>query len=119
VIGLDLQNDGPMTQNMGSAAIRTFDDAERAHITAMLRETHWVIGGLRGPAAQLGLPRTTPPSLGVHIEAAGFDFDRQVPPAGEELIAPWSRLPQPLPQERTAVPEVTLQFDHTGIIIRL
>jgi len=94
-----------MTQNMGSAAIRTFDDAERAHITAMLRETHWVIGALHGPAAQLGLPRTTPPALGVHIEAAGFDFDRQVPPAGEELITPWSRLPQPLPRRGRQFPK--------------
>jgi len=34
-------------------------DAERAHITATLRETNWVIGGERGAAAQLGLPRTT------------------------------------------------------------
>jgi formate hydrogenlyase transcriptional activator len=39
--------------------IRTLADAERAHITATLRETNWVIGGPRGAAAQLGLPRTT------------------------------------------------------------
>jgi formate hydrogenlyase transcriptional activator len=37
----------------------TLADAERAHITATLRETKWVIGGPRGAAAQLGLPRTT------------------------------------------------------------
>lgn len=40
-------------------SIRTLADAERAHITAILRETNWVIGGARGAAAQLGLPRTT------------------------------------------------------------
>jgi hypothetical protein len=34
-------------------------DAERAHIAATLRETNWVVGGPRGAAAQLGLPRTT------------------------------------------------------------
>jgi formate hydrogenlyase transcriptional activator len=38
---------------------RTLADAERAHITATLRDTNWVIGGPRGAAAQLGLPRTT------------------------------------------------------------
>ena len=40
-------------------SIKTLADAERAHITATLRETNWVIGGPRGAAAQLGLPRTT------------------------------------------------------------
>lgn len=38
---------------------KTLADAERAHITAILRETNWVIGGARGAAAMLGLPRTT------------------------------------------------------------
>jgi formate hydrogenlyase transcriptional activator len=49
------------TTNAGSetAPIRTLVDAERAHITATLRETNWVVGGPRGAAAQLGLPRTT------------------------------------------------------------
>jgi formate hydrogenlyase transcriptional activator len=40
-------------------SIRTLADAERAHITATLNETKWVVGGPRGAAAQLGLPRTT------------------------------------------------------------
>jgi hypothetical protein len=39
--------------------IRTLADAERAHITAALRETNWVVGGRRGAAARLGLARTT------------------------------------------------------------
>jgi transcriptional regulator with GAF, ATPase, and Fis domain len=39
--------------------IKTLADAERAHIAATLRETNWVVGGPRGAAAQLGLPRTT------------------------------------------------------------
>jgi formate hydrogenlyase transcriptional activator len=41
------------------APIRTLADAERAHIIRTLRETDWVVGGRRGAAAQLGLPRTT------------------------------------------------------------
>ncbi len=43
----------------GPLSVKTLADAERAHITATLRETKWVIGGPRGAAAQLGLPRTT------------------------------------------------------------
>jgi formate hydrogenlyase transcriptional activator len=42
-----------------SAGIKTLADAERAHITATLRETNWVVGGPNGAAAHLGLPRTT------------------------------------------------------------
>jgi len=37
----------------------TLADAERAHIRATLDETNGVVGGPRGAAAQLGLPRTT------------------------------------------------------------
>jgi len=43
----------------GPASTKTLADAERAHITATLHETNWVIGGPRGAATQLGLPRTT------------------------------------------------------------
>lgn len=39
--------------------IKTLADAERAHITATLRKTNWVVGGRHGAAAQLGIPRTT------------------------------------------------------------
>jgi formate hydrogenlyase transcriptional activator len=39
--------------------IKTMADAERAHIVETLRETKWVVGGPRGAAARLGLPRTT------------------------------------------------------------
>ena len=42
-----------------SANVKTLADAERAHITATLRKTNWVVGGPFGAAAQLGLPRTT------------------------------------------------------------
>ena len=33
--------------------------AEREHILRVLRETNWVIGGLSGAAARLGMKRTT------------------------------------------------------------
>jgi formate hydrogenlyase transcriptional activator len=56
---LELHTTELMTRNAGSARIVTLVDAERAHITATLRETNWVIGGQRGAAALLGLPRTT------------------------------------------------------------
>ena len=39
--------------------VRTLDDAQRAHIEAMLGETNGVVGGSRGAAARLGLSRTT------------------------------------------------------------
>jgi formate hydrogenlyase transcriptional activator len=50
---------GLMSVMAGPVRIKTLADADRAHITAALRETNWVIGGPRGAAAQLGLPRTT------------------------------------------------------------
>jgi transcriptional regulator with GAF, ATPase, and Fis domain len=47
-------------QDAGAAApVRTLADAERAHITATLRETNWVVGGHNGAASRLGLPRTS------------------------------------------------------------
>jgi formate hydrogenlyase transcriptional activator len=56
---LELQMAELMAQNAGSMAIKTLADAERAHIVATLVATNWVIGGRRGAAKQLGLPRTT------------------------------------------------------------
>jgi formate hydrogenlyase transcriptional activator len=37
----------------------TLMDAERAHILEVLRQVDWVVGGRRGAAVRLGLPRTT------------------------------------------------------------
>ncbi|HEX5228494.1 MAG TPA: sigma 54-interacting transcriptional regulator [Bryobacteraceae bacterium] len=37
----------------------TLADAERVHIMNVLREVDWVVGGRRGAAVRLGLPRTT------------------------------------------------------------
>src|ERR1700728_4691161 len=47
------------TQHFVPPTVQTLEDAERAHITATLRETRWVVGGRNGAAARLGLPRTT------------------------------------------------------------
>jgi formate hydrogenlyase transcriptional activator len=48
-----------MREFVGIGPVRTLAEAERAHITAMLRETNWVVGGRSGAAVRLGLPRTT------------------------------------------------------------
>lgn len=57
--GAELQ--APVTElvNKGRAAGHTLADAERAHILAALRNADWVIGGMNGAAARLGLKRTT------------------------------------------------------------
>jgi formate hydrogenlyase transcriptional activator len=41
------------------SAKRTLAEAQREHIVEVLRDTRWVLGGDRGAAARLGLPRTT------------------------------------------------------------
>jgi len=56
---LTLQATAHLTQDGGAEPVRTLADAERAHITSTLRETNGVVGGRRGAAAQLGLPRTS------------------------------------------------------------
>ena len=56
---LKLHSSDLRRHNTESASARTLDDAQCAHILATLRETNWVVGGLRGAAAQLGVPRTT------------------------------------------------------------
>src|ERR1700722_20328630 len=49
----------PAANSLAPAAGRTLADAERAHIMEVLRQVDWVIGGHRGAAVRLGLPRTT------------------------------------------------------------
>jgi transcriptional regulator with GAF, ATPase, and Fis domain len=53
----------PVAELMMQAAVpetsQTLTDAERAHITATLRDANWVVGGRNGAAARLGLARTT------------------------------------------------------------
>jgi hypothetical protein len=46
-------------QSAVSGTARTLDDADRAHIISVLRESNGVVGGRNGAAARLGLPRTT------------------------------------------------------------
>jgi len=41
----------------------TLEGVERAHITRVLEETNWMLGGPRGTAARLGMKRTTLQSL--------------------------------------------------------
>ncbi len=41
----------------------TLEGVERAHITRVLEETNWMLGGPRGAAAHLGMKRTTLQSL--------------------------------------------------------
>jgi formate hydrogenlyase transcriptional activator len=41
------------------SANHTLAEAERQHIMEALRQVDWVVGGRRGAAARLGLPRTT------------------------------------------------------------
>ncbi|HME10657.1 MAG TPA: sigma 54-interacting transcriptional regulator [Bryobacteraceae bacterium] len=67
---------GGFSMQVPSAApVRTMADAERAHITATLRETNWVVGGQNGAASRLGLPRTSLISrmrrLGISRQAFG------------------------------------------------
>jgi len=54
---------GEVLPVVGAPVVRpvsiTLADAERAHITAALSETNGLVGGARGAAARLGLPRTT------------------------------------------------------------
>jgi formate hydrogenlyase transcriptional activator len=42
-----------------SLAPVTLADAERDHILSALRESNWVVGGVAGAAARLGVKRTT------------------------------------------------------------
>jgi formate hydrogenlyase transcriptional activator len=69
---LDLQATEFGARNGGLSPVRTLVDAQRAHIMATLRETDWVIGGRRGAAALLGLPRTT---LITMMKRYGIDRD--------------------------------------------
>jgi formate hydrogenlyase transcriptional activator len=75
---IDLQMTERMTQNVEFTPVtqtRTLEEFERAHITATLRATNWVVGGRRGAAARLGLARTTlitmMQRLGICREALG------------------------------------------------
>lgn len=80
---LSLQTTAHMTRSEYSAPVKMLADAERAHIAATLRETNWVVGGPRGAAAQLGLPRTTliakMQRLGISIATSGLRTGQSQP----------------------------------------
>jgi formate hydrogenlyase transcriptional activator len=87
----------PMTQeDVDSAPVpaRTLADAERAHITATLQGTNWVVGGQRGAAAQLGLPRTT---LIARMQRLGIS--RSAPVQAFVMAAKHSRASHAIPRE--------------------
>lgn len=48
-----------LTRQESSKPSQTLAAAERDHILEVLNETKWMIGGQKGAAARLGLPRTT------------------------------------------------------------
>ena len=55
----DLKHDLGRREAPRRQASVTLADAERAHILEVLRQVDWVVGGHRGAAVRLGLPRTT------------------------------------------------------------
>ena len=55
----ELKQNGKATENNAANTTIALEDVEREHILRILRETNWVIGGVAGAAAKLGLPRTT------------------------------------------------------------
>jgi formate hydrogenlyase transcriptional activator len=59
VLRLPLADLKQMTKQSPAAASLTLADAEREHILGVLKETNGLIGGMRGAATRLGLPRTT------------------------------------------------------------
>jgi DNA-binding NtrC family response regulator len=68
-------------QVSGSETPDTLKDVEREHILQILRETMGVIGGRRGAAVRLGLPRTT---LMSKMDRLGILRDPRAPPADRE-----------------------------------
>ena len=100
----DLPPKERMTQNVRSAPAiptRTLEEFERAHIVETLRATNWVVGGRRGAAAKLGLPRTT---LIAMMERLGIRRETAGPGTGQSdrpfLAAPsGSHTPDDIPRE--------------------
>jgi formate hydrogenlyase transcriptional activator len=72
--------------------IRTLEDANRAHIKAMLDETKWVVGGPNGAAARLGMHRTT---LIARMQKLGIS--REAIERSTELRESYTNVPQSLP----------------------
>lgn len=83
-----------MVRQVPAASVtRTFAEAERDHILAVLNQTGWLIGGREGAATLLGLPRTTlvykMKKLGIEARKPnqGLRTQVQLPVAGREMAA--------------------------------
>jgi formate hydrogenlyase transcriptional activator len=72
--------------------IHTLEDANRAHIKAILRETNWVVGGPNGAAARLGMHRTT---LIAKMQKLGIS--RETIERSTEVRESYTNVPQSLP----------------------
>ena len=72
--------------------VRTLEDANRAHIKAMLGETNWVVGGPNGAAARLGMHRTT---LIARMQKLGIS--RETTERSTALPESYTNVPQSLP----------------------
>jgi formate hydrogenlyase transcriptional activator len=83
------------------SAIKTLADAERAHIAATLRETNGVVGGPRGAAAQLGVPRTT---LIARMQRLGISARRSPGGAAHQFVRAMEDLSSRLTED--AAPEL-------------
>jgi formate hydrogenlyase transcriptional activator len=100
---LSTQTTAHMRRNGGIVPIRTLVDAERAHIAATLRETNGVVGGPRGAAAQLGLPRTT---LIARMQRLGISGESSGQRAGQSH-RPFVSVPGGLSDVARCIPEET------------
>ncbi len=66
------------------------DDVERRHILTVLESTNWVIGGLYGAAARLGLKR---PTLIYRMKKLGIDRSMRASSAENSRVG-LSRVPE-------------------------
>ena len=82
--------------------IRTLADAERAHIAAALRITNGVVGGPRGAAAQLGLPRTTLLARMQRLGISGVISSRRAGLSGQRFARAMEGLSSHLMDDSTA-----------------
>ncbi|MEO8129362.1 MAG: helix-turn-helix domain-containing protein [Bryobacteraceae bacterium] len=77
-----------LPRQKSASAVRTLAAAERDHILEVLGQTSWLIGGQKGAAALLGLPRTTliyrMRKLGIESRRSGR---RQWSPAAPRALA--------------------------------
>ncbi|WP_103931385.1 sigma-54 interaction domain-containing protein [Bryocella elongata] len=73
-----------LAQKSQTAESGTLDDMEKQYILRILHETGWLVGGRRGAAAKLGIPRTTLISkmhrFGIARNAIGFRSHLPVDP---------------------------------------